>query len=303
MNNITGMFSANAIERGLKFMVSIAEEVPRELLGDPLRLEQVLVNLVGNAVKFTESGLIMVKAELVEKDAVRCRLRFSVVDSGIGITGEELSRLFVAFSQADSSMTRKYGGTGLGLAISRQLVERMGGEIHVESEPDRGSIFAFTAEFGCQPEVREGKEGKTAAQPEADFTGVRLLLVEDNLINQEVAREILEGAGFVVDAVNNGLEAVEAVRSNDYDAVVMDVEMPVMSGYEATRLIRGDARSKDLPIIAMTAHALQEVREECLAVGMNDYVTKPIEKGWVFSVLSRWVKPRSLVRDSRTATD
>jgi CheY-like chemotaxis protein len=179
----------------------------------------------------------------------------------------------------------------------------MGGEIHVESEPDRGSTFTFTVEFGWQPEVWDDKKGKIAAQPAADFTGARLLLVEDNLINQEVAREILEGAGFVVDAVNNGLEAVEAVRSNDYDAVVMDVEMPVMSGYEATRLIRGDARSKDLPIIAMTAHALQEVREECLAVGMSDYVTKPIEKGWVFSVLSRWVKPRSLVRDSKTATD
>ena len=303
MNNITTMFSAKAIEKRIELMVSIAGDVPCELLGDPFRLEQVLVNLTGNAVKFTESGLIMVKAELIEKDAVRCRLRFSVMDSGIGMTGDEISRLFAAFSQADSSITRKFGGTGLGLAISRRLVEMMDGEIHVESEPDRGSTFTFTVEFGWQPEVWDDKKGKIAAQPAADFTGARLLLVEDNLINQEVAREILEGAGFVVDAVNNGLEAVEAVRSNDYDAVVMDVEMPVMSGYEATRLIRGDARSKDLPIIAMTAHALQEVREECLAVGMNDYVTKPIEKGWVFSVLSRWVKPRSLVRDSRTATD
>ena len=299
MNNITGMFSSKAIEKGIELMVSMAEEVPCELRGDPIRLEQVLVNLTGNAVKFTESGFIMVKAALVEKDAAQCRLRFSVMDSGMGMTGEETSRLFVSFSQADSSMTRKFGGTGLGLAISRRLVEMMGGEIHVESEPDRGSTFTFTAEFGCQPEVREDKNEKTTAQPATDFTGVRLLLVEDNFINQQVAREILEGAGLVVDAVNNGLEAVEALRSNDYDAVIMDVEMPVMSGYEATRLIRGDARNRDLPIIAMTAHALQEVREECLAVGMNDYVTKPIEVGSVFSVLTRWVKPQSLVRDSK----
>ncbi|MEN6320889.1 MAG: PAS domain S-box protein [Syntrophaceae bacterium] len=301
MNNIAGMFSAKAIEKGIGIMVSVAEEVPCELVGDPLRLEQVLVNLIDNAVKFTESGTITVKAELVDKDATRCRLRFSVMDPGIGMSGEEISRLFVIFSQADSSITRKFGGTGLGLAISRRLVEMMGGEIHVESEPDRGSTFIFTAEFGCQPAVRKDKEEAATAKPAMDFTGVRLLLVEDNLINQLVAREILESAGLIVDAVNNGLEAVEAVRSNDYDAVIMDVEMPVMSGYEATRLIRGDARSKDLPIIAMTAHALQEVQKECVAAGMNDYVTKPIEVGCLLSVLSHWVKPRSLVREGKTA--
>jgi CheY-like chemotaxis protein len=177
----------------------------------------------------------------------------------------------------------------------------MGGEIHVESVPGGGSVFSFTAEFGCQPAVRKDKEETATAQPIMNFTGVRLLLVEDNLINQLVAREILENAGLLVDAVNNGIEAVEAVRSNDYDAVIMDVEMPVMSGYEATRLIRGDARNKDLPIIAMTAHALQEVREECVVAGMNDYVTKPIEVGWLLSVLTRWVKPRSLVQDGKTA--
>jgi PAS domain S-box-containing protein len=292
MNNIADIFSEYAIEKGINLAVLVAEDVPRELLGDPLRLEQVLVNLTDNAVKFTVSGSIMIRADLVNKDAMRCRLRFSVTDSGIGMTREEISRLFVIFSQADSSITRKFGGTGLGLAISRRLVEMMGGEIHVESEPGKGSTFNFTAEFGCQPAIRKNKEEKTTIQPVIDFSGLRLLLVEDNFINQQVAREVLENAGVLVDAVNNGLEAVEAVRLNAYDAVIMDVEMPVMSGYEATRIIREDAHNMDLPIIAMTAHSLEEVQKECLAVGMNDYVTKPIEIERMFSVLNRWVKPR-----------
>ena len=293
INNTITMFSVKAMEKGINLKVSVAEDVPCALVGDPMRLGQVLVNLTSNAIKFTESGYILIAVGLLEKDSGRCKLSFSLTDTGIGMTSDQISKLFVAFSQADSSVTRRFGGTGLGLAISKWLVEMMGGEIWVNSIPGKGSTFHFTADFNRQLEEYQ-KNKKDATEPGFmdGMRGARVLLVEDNILNQQVAKEILEGAGLIVEVANYGLEAVAAVSRLDYDAVLMDVQMPEMSGYEATHLIRCDPRSANLPIIAMTAHAIQGTRDECLTAGMNDYIAKPIDKNDLFSILNRWIKQR-----------
>jgi len=432
MNNIVNIISVEAAKKGVELLSTITEDVPRALIGDPLRLGQVLTNLANNAVKFTETGHILIKAELLNKDEKLCKIKFSVKDTGIGMTRGEIDKLFTAFSQADSSVTRKYGGTGLGLTISKRLVQLMNGEISVESSSGKGSIFSFTAEFVRQPEEKEHSlltppdlagirvlivddseparevlseqimsfgfesisvesgekailELKRAAadkpydlvlmdwkMPELDgietskiimkdqrlshtpliimvtafgreevmkraekagindflmkpvnqsllfdtimqsfnynvsstadslprsdmkitlgMEGAKVLLVEDNLMNQQVAMEILKEASLVVDIANNGQEAVEAVTGSDYDLVLMDVQMPVMGGYEATRKLREDGRYGSLPVIAMTAHAMQGAKEDCLEAGMNDYVSKPINPDQLFSVLTRWLR-------------
>ncbi|MBF0549937.1 MAG: response regulator [Deltaproteobacteria bacterium] len=435
ISNIADMMSVKAAEKGVELVVSLAGDVPCYLVGDPLRLGQVLINLTNNALKFTESGSILVKVGLVESDSDYCKLGFSVKDTGIGMTDDQVAKLFAAFSQADSSVTRRFGGTGLGLAISKRLVEMMGGEIVVASEPNQGSTFKFTATFvrpqqkaerrliipedldglktlvvddnesarevlrdqlesfgfevetvdsgaaailelekssasrpynlvfmdwkmpetdgietsrrikvntrlshipliimvtafGREEVMRQarlaginaflvkpvtpsllfntimdvfGREVAEAVRPQPSFVrereinleiaGARVLLVEDNIINQQLATEILESFGLIVEKADNGQQALEAVYEFEYDVVLMDVQMPVMSGYEATRVIRSDVRRAELPIIAMTAHAMQGAKEECLAAGMNDYVSKPIDSARLFSVLTRWIKP------------
>jgi PAS domain S-box-containing protein len=433
LDNILDMLSGKASERGIELIISISDDMPCALKGDPLRLGQVLINLIANAIKFTKEGEVIVRVSLIKKEADRVRLRFSVKDSGIGISRQQLSKLFSAFTQADSSTTRKYGGTGLGLIISRRLAEMMGGEIRAESEPGMGSTFFFTAELGLQPDHNEIKpqipdvlkhlrvmvvddnassrqileqylksfnfrttsldSGQAALEelntsyqdrpydlviidwmmPEMDgiatlrkkredsrlanipvilmtafgreevmkqaesagvnaflikpikqsvlldtimdvfghetiitaakkramlsnlpdteqFTGAKVLLAEDNAINQQVATEILSSAGIIVETVNNGQEAIHAVFGQSrYDAVLMDVQMPEMDGYEATQIIRSNAAHRNLPIIAMTAHAMKGDKERCLNAGMNDYVTKPIDTDKLFEVLGRWV--------------
>jgi|GEM_PF-1820253 len=432
VNSIVGMAGIKATEKGLELVSSIDPAIPLNLVGDPLRLGQALNNLTSNAVKFTETGSILIRSDLVERDAAGCLVRFTVKDTGIGMSEEELSRLFVAFSQADTSVTRKYGGTGLGLAISKDLVEMMGGRIEVESSPGQGSSFSFTARFRISeglatslPELPEdltnlkvlvvddnklsrqvlleqlagfrikaeavasglaalgtleqaanepfdlvlmdwqmpGIDGiETVRRMRSDLQldrmpvtimvtafgreevmkraeevgikslllkpvnasllfntimqnfgyemsvvrkdvesfdmrqldpirGARVLLVEDNPINQQVAAELLRGVGLTTDFAANGKEAVAAVLSTDYDLVFMDIQMPVMGGYEATALIRDDERYAELPIVAMTAHAINGVREECLAAGMSDYLSKPVDPGQLYGVLARWIKP------------
>jgi len=434
-NNIASIVSVAAAKKGIELCCSIDEALSRTFIGDPLRLGQVLANLANNAVKFTDTGHIVVKAQLLESRGNRCRVAFSVQDTGIGMTTEESGRLFAAFSQADASVTRKYGGTGLGLTICKRLVEMMNGQIAVESSPGAGSTFTFTAEFACQPGKREHKflpskdftglkvlvvddsdpareilteqirsfgleacaveSGREALRelreavpdkpydlilmdwrmPEMDgietsrliardemlgrtpliimvsaygreevlkraeeagvsaflmkpvnpsllfdtimqsvgceskgaavisrspegkrqvtegMKGTRVLLVEDNEMNQQVAVELLEASGLIVDIADNGKQAVDAVSRTEYALVLMDVQMPVMGGYEATRLIRGEAKHAALPIIAMTAHAVQGARNECLDAGMSDYISKPIDPDQLFEVLARWMKP------------
>ena len=443
MNNIANMVSIKAAEKGVELLQSIAEDVPFALVGDPLRLGQVLINLANNAVKFTEKGHILIKAELVNKDDARCRIKFMVKDTGIGMTELQIGKLFTAFSQADSSVTRKYGGTGLGLTISQRLVEMMNGEITVASEVGIGSTFSFVAEFVYQSNIKVrhlvrpsnlaglkvlvvddsklarevlveqmlsfgietvavdsgdaafreleragagqpydlvlmdwlmpdkdgietaqtimknknlaripliimvtafgreevmkkaeksginaflmkpvnqsllfdtlmqvlGQDGvdldpvtpdyKSEPQILEELAGAKILLVEDVIMNQQVATEILESAGVFVEIANNGQEAVTAVGNSDYDLVLMDIQMPVMGGYEATRLIKADAKNANLPIIAMTAHAMQGAREECLKAGMNDYVSKPIDPQKLLAVLARWIETTAIVRGKR----
>ena len=437
LEEVADMFSEKTAEKNLELIVDIAEDVPCALVGDPMRLRQILINLTGNAVKFTEEGEIDIQVTCLEQSQKKARLSFSVTDTGIGIAPEDVDKLFTAFIQADGSISRKFGGTGLGLSISKQLVEMMGGEVRVESEPGKGSMFHFTVNLARQPEGREkllavpidlrglkvlivddneanrtvmqhmveafgfhselaasGEEGlekldqhtiadepfelvlmdwmmpgldglaaserikadprfadlsiimmtafgREAEMERAESIGVdaflikpikhsllfdtamnifgqkmggdlaterrmisreametelfhqaRLLLVEDNAINQQVAVAVLSDVGFMVDIANNGRIAVEAVEKTRYDAVLMDVQMPEMDGFEATAAIRCNPSHDKLPIIAMTANAMKGDREKCLEVGMDDYVGKPIDQKELFSALKRWLKPR-----------
>jgi signal transduction histidine kinase/CheY-like chemotaxis protein/ligand-binding sensor domain-containing protein len=429
MANVGDMFAQKAADKGVELVVACQESVPSVLLGDPLRLGQVLINLVNNAIKFTEHGNVLAKIGLIDVHEERATLLFTVKDSGIGMSPEQISKLFHAFSQADTSTTRRFGGTGLGLTISKHLVGMMGGEITIESEEGKGSTFSFTAEFpigkpqaNAKPSVpmdlqglrvlvvddndaaREvlldqlkgfrfeahsvasGEEalkelaqaaanqpyqlvlmdwkmpgidgietsklirknpqfgpelpiilvtafGREEVMHKAEKAGIQgflikpvnpslllntileslgrelaasqqkrpaqeqasdaehrirgkcVLLAEDNPINQQLAVEILSSAGVDVDVASDGLEAVEMVQNGSYDAVLMDVQMPRMDGYQATHRIR-ELGYKDLPIIALTAHAIQGYREECLAAGMNDYVVKPIDPEYLFLVLA-----------------
>jgi signal transduction histidine kinase/HPt (histidine-containing phosphotransfer) domain-containing protein/BarA-like signal transduction histidine kinase len=300
IKSISTVISVKTEDKGLKLTFRTTDDVPRYLIGDPLRLGQILINLCNNAVKFTKIGGIEIKTDIApgssNEAADDLMLQFSVKDSGIGMTEEQMGRLFQSFSQADASITRKYGGTGLGLAISKHLSEMMGGRIWVESKPGEGSAFSFTARFGIQKDVKERDkivlDDNRRSEQLAAISGAKILLVEDNEINQLVAKEILQQSGFVVEIANDGREGVEAVRSNTYDAVLMDMQMPVMDGYTATKEIRklGGVYT-ELPIIAMTAHAMVGEREKCVQAGMNDYVSKPINQNELFSVLCRWIKP------------
>ena len=435
LDSLANMVSIKAEEKGLELLFSRPEGVPDALIGDPLRLGQILINLVNNAVKFTQRGEIFVGTEFIEEEQGRVQLRFTVRDTGIGMTAAQAGKLFQAFSQADSSTTRKYGGTGLGLSISKRLVELMGGAIWAESVPGKGSVFTFTVWFGRQtgqkkrknllasdlhgmrvlvvddnensrkilcetlesfsfvadavqsgPEALDtletgvargsdpyqlilmdwkmpgmdgletvqqlrnspgipnlppiilvtayGREeilakveqsaiqgyllkpvnpsmildvimnilGKDDVSERADvrpksrhqdamkgILGAKVLLVEDNSINQQVAGELLENNGLVVTVANNGQEAVYAVGNTTFEIVLMDIQMPIMDGFEATKKIRQDPRFQALPILAMTAHAMSGDREKSLAAGMVDHITKPIDPDKLFEALVKWI--------------
>ncbi|MBI5571205.1 MAG: response regulator [Desulfomonile tiedjei] len=435
LDNVSTVVGVKVHEKELEFLMDTPQEVPLALVGDPLRLGQVLINLCNNAVKFTELGEIVISTKLLEKQDEWVMLQFSVRDTGVGLTQEQQGKLFQAFSQADMSTTRKYGGTGLGLTISKRLVNLMGGEIWVKSEAGKGSEFIFTAKFGLagkfsrrhlEPSVdlrgmrvlvvddnassreilqslletmtfqvtvaasaeeaiaelekeaeshpyrlvvmdwkmpgmdgikasavikrhpsllqkpkiiiataygreevmqrsdkvgvdgfllkpvgqsvlfdsimiafgKEAQEGEAVARVSGKdeeelrkIRGAMVLLVEDNEVNQQVAEEILQQAGLVVRIATNGKAAVEMVKAGDFDVVLMDIQMPVMGGFEATQEIRRDERFKDLPVIAMTAHAMAGDREKSLDAGMNDHVTKPIDPYQLISALVKWIKP------------
>ncbi|MBV8833124.1 MAG: response regulator, partial [Acidobacteriaceae bacterium] len=435
LENLSNMVSQKAQDKNIEFLIATPHDIPAYLTGDPLRLGQILINLVNNAIKFTSRGEVVVTVGMEERSGDRVRLKFSVRDSGIGMTPEQTARLFQPFSQADTSTTRKYGGTGLGLSISKRIVEMMNGSISVESEPGVGSRFYFTAWFGigsgekqkriipeltgiralvvddntqaCEilteslqgfalrtesvssgedavrqiaaadaqdpfrlvlmdwhmpgmdgvqasrviksnrglrnvpkiimvtafgrEDIRQQAEevgvdgfllkpvtpsllydtvvdlfgvADTAATGSAakhqdlaahDATGIRILLAEDNEVNQQIATELLENAGAIVTVANNGREAIESLNAGDqppFDVVFMDLQMPEMDGFTATKLLRGNPRFAKLPIIAMTAHALVEERQRCLDAGMNDHVSKPIDPEALFSTLLRWAKPK-----------
>ena len=270
-------------EKGLQLIREIDPALPEALRGDPLRIGQVLINYAGNALKFTERGHIALRVRLLDTDGDTLRLRFEVADTGIGIAPDVCERLFQAFEQADTSTTRRFGGTGLGLAISRHLAGLMGGEVGVDSTPGKGSTFWFTARVqratsnAADPAVELGNSRTHAEELLASRAAhIRLLVVEDNPINQEVTLELLKSIGLDADLANDGAEALQKVGENRYDLILMDMQMPVMDGLDATRAIRA-LPGGTMPILAMTANAFGEDRQRCFDAGMNDHVPKPVD--------------------------
>ena len=268
----------------------IDDDVPTHVVGDPVRLRQVITNLLGNAIKFTDAGHVHLIVEAARVDEQRAELQFAVEDTGIGIEPAKLEEIFSAFQQADNSTSRRHGGTGLGLTISRQLVELMGGQLRAESEPGRGSRFSFQAHFS-RPESLS-IPAQTEALPQGRLrtaTPRRILLAEDNAVNQRVAVALLEAWGHSVHVASNGEEALESLRAAEFDLVLMDVQMPVLDGLEATRRLRAEeaATGRRMPVVALTANAMTGDRENCLAAGMDEQVTKPITGSRLFDVIER----------------
>jgi PAS domain S-box-containing protein len=290
VDDILRLLGFRAEEKGLGLRCVVDHHVAKWLSGDPTRLRQVLTNLLGNAIKFTAHGEVVLGVHCVESDSTQQTLRFDVQDTGIGIAPETLATLFRPFAQGDSSIARRFGGTGLGLAISKQLVELIGGTFHVRSELGVGSVFSFTASF---PQVVEGQPESTKEKPDhpGAFLGARILLAEDNKTNQEVALIMLTYLGCDVQVVANGIGALNALASADFDLVLMDVQMPELDGFEATRRLRERcATGVRVPVIALTAHAMRGVREQCLEAGMDDYLCKPIDRGELARCLGQWLR-------------
>jgi hypothetical protein len=291
---VTSLLAFDAAQKGLTLMADAPPELAGlALVGDPLRLGQILLNLTSNAIKFTAQGTISIQLSRLEDTPDDILLRFKVHDTGIGIPVEDQRRIFTAFEQADNSTTRTHGGTGLGLAISKRLARMMRGDIGVDSAVGQGSTFWFTAR------LEKGKTGPASVQTRGTSLaeerlksrnpGARILLAEDEPISREVALALLEDVGLTVDVAVNGEKAVEQARKKDYDLILMDITMPVMDGLDATRTIRTLPGYAHTPILALTASVYNEDRDRCIAAGMNEHIGKPIDPERLFAVLLAWL--------------
>ena len=309
---IAGPILSSSCEKGLDYSWHIDDDVPDSLYGDPEILRQILTILAENAVKFTQQGTITLAAALDKKITDDVVLRFSITDTGIGIPPEKATGIFDTFTQADTSSTRRYEGLGLGLTLSRELVKLLGGKIGVESKETEGSCFRFTASFAIPEEsapasptpnesdarLMEGLEAPTCERKNVQCPGdmlnsvaddPRILVVEDNLINQQVALMMLKKLGLKADVAVNGTQAVKAVANKTYGLIFMDIQMPEMDGLEATRLIRAGKSGKDIPIVALTAHAMPDDQAGCFEAGMNDFLSKPLHHDALVQVLKQWL--------------
>jgi signal transduction histidine kinase/ActR/RegA family two-component response regulator len=295
LDNVTNVISHKASDKGLRLRVALPPEIAgRAFVGDPVRLGQILINYVGNAVKFTQYGEIRISASLIEDNPTNALLRWEVSDTGIGISADDQQRLFTSFQQADDSMTRKYGGTGLGLAINKRLAELMGGEVGVESQPGAGSTFWFTVrlEKDSQPVWSAPTFNTDSAelQLKARLAGSRILLAEDEPVTQEVSRGLLEDVGLHVDVAEDGAVALSLAQKNRYALILMDMQMPNLNGIDATRAIRSASLNQKTPILAMTANAFDEDRQVCIDAGMNDHIGKPVDPDKLFQTLLKWLE-------------
>ena len=289
-HNVVSILADKAQVKGLQLRVEHGTPPPPVLLGDPTRLQQAMLNYVANAIKFTESGSVSLRTSWEELADGSVLLRCAVVDTGIGIAPEILPKLFSAFEQADNSITRTYGGTGLGLALTRKLAQQMGGDAGAESQPGQGSTFWFTAHLNKAPHPAL-RPADPVASSAAVLPACRILLVEDEAINREVACEMLQEFGQTVDVAEDGLVAVAKVGAHHYDLILMDMQMPRLDGLEATRRIRQLPNGAEVIIVAMTANAFAEDRRRCQEAGMDDFITKPVDPVLFLAMLDKWLTP------------
>ncbi len=296
VDKLAKLMAGKVADKGLEFRLEMRSETPHALRGDPLRLSQVLINFIANAIKFTHHGSITLQIHCEEQDQDSARIGFAVLDTGIGMNEAEQARMFQHFQQADSSISRKYGGTGLGLAISKQLVELMGGKVGLDSTPGLGSRFWFSVRFAKNADLSRREQSAQAAkeaaeQAKAALKGRRILLVEDQPLNQRVAQAMLKNAGAHVEVAEHGQEALDILHRDAFDCILMDMQMPVMDGVAATRAIRADAALENNLVIAMTANASMHNQALCMAAGMNDFITKPIKPAQLYAALAKWLQP------------
>ena len=297
MSLVEDTLQYKAFEKNIKFIIK-QEELPLNIVGDPVRLSQILVNITSNAIKFTDKGSVTLSYEIKEQNDHEIKIIFRIKDTGIGMTETEVNKIFDSFSQANSSTTRKYGGTGLGLTITKQLVNLFMGTIDVKSKPGAGSEFLIEIPFQKNPtNETENKKFQTSEFPTNDVGAVRILLVEDNDFNQIVGQDTIKYMfpDAVVDVAENGQIALDKIMLNHYDIVLMDIQMPEMDGYTATRKIREQRENHYLPVIAMTANAIKEEVDKCFECGMDDYIAKPFEPDQFYEKITKALYKKSMM--------
>ena len=292
LEDIKRSYSHRALEKGIYFALEKSADMPLTLIGDPIRLNQVLSNLLSNAMKFTSRGGVTLKASVKDRQEGKAEMEFSVADTGIGIPRDKQEEIFESYAQASSDTTRKYGGTGLGLAICKRLVDLQGGSIRVSSEPDKGSVFTFSIEYSVPAVEPKASEQGGASDSMKGLAGKRILVAEDNRINFFVANKFLESWGVIVTHVENGALALEEIKRQEFDLILMDLHMPVMDGIEATRIIRNspDRNISQIPIVALTAAVMSEAHDKIENLAINDYVLKPFKPKDLYDRIAKNVR-------------